>query len=247
MTGQPWFLTLFGGLDLSGPDSAAAESVLVQPKHVALLAHLAVEPVVTRGHRYSRRDYLVGLLWPELDQTHARAALRRVLHQVRAALGAEALVSRGDEELSLAAEVVGSDAREFVDEISKNHLARALELYSGELMPGFHLSGCAEFERWLDNQREHFRREAGATAWALAKRLESEDELSMAGQVARRAVHYSWDDERMLRRALEMLERLGDRSGGLQLYAEFCRRLRADFDAMPAPETVALAERLRSA
>lgn len=247
MTGQPWSLTLFGGLDLSGPDSAAAESVLVQPKHVALLAHLAVESVVTRGRRYSRRDYLVGLLWPELDQPHARTALRRVVHQVRAALGAEVLVSRGDEELSLPAEMVGSDVREFADEISKNHLARALELYSGELMRGFHLSGCAEFERWLDSQREHFRREAGATAWALAKRLESEDELSMAGQVARRAVHYSWDDERMLRRALEMLERLGDRSGGLQLYTEFCRRLRADFDAMPAPETVALADRLRSA
>lgn len=247
MTEQLWSLTLLGGVDLSGPDPAAAESVLVQPKHVALLAHLAVEPLVTRGRRYSRRDHLVGLLWPELDQAHARTALRRVVHQIRGALGAGVLVSRGDEELSLAEEMVGSDVRDFVEAIAHNHLARALETYSGELMPGFHLSGCAEFERWLDSQREHFRREAGATAWALAKRLESEDELSMAGQVARRAVHFSWDDERMLRRALEMLERLGDRSGGLQLYAEFCRRLRSDFDALPAPETVALAERLRRA
>jgi DNA-binding SARP family transcriptional activator len=246
MTGQSWFLTLFGGLDLTGPNSAAAESVLVQPKHMALLAHLAVEPVVTRGRRYSRRDSLVGLLWPDLDQTHARTALRRVVHQIRGALGADVLLSRGDEDLSLTEEAVGSDARAFVEAIAHNHLARALEIYSGELMPGFHLSGCAEFERWLDIQREHFRREAGATAWALAKRLESDDELSMAGQVARRAVHYSWDDERMLRRAIEMLERLGDRSGGLRLYAEFSRRLRADFDATPAPETVALAERLRS-
>lgn len=98
---------------------------------------------------------------------------------------------------------------------------------------------------WLDARRDHLRREAGAAVWALAQRLESDAEFTGAGQIARRAVHFSWDDERMLRRALEMLERLGDRSGALRLYDEFARRMRTEYDASPSTETVALVQRLR--
>lgn len=245
MTEDVWRLTLLGGIDLSGSDSAAAESILVQPKHVGLLAFLACEPLITRAGGFTRRDYLVGLLWPELDQGHARTALRRVLHQLRGALGSDTIVARGDEELAISSVLVLSDVGEFLEAIGRNHLARALELYRGDFMPGFHLSGCAEFGRWLDGRRDHLRREAGAAAWVLAQRLEADDELTEAGHVVRRAVQFSWDDERMVRRALEMMERLGDRSGGLQLYSDFCARLRADYGAKPSAETIALGERLR--
>lgn len=246
MAESSWHLTLLGGIDLRGPDAASAEAVLVQPKHVAVLAYLEVESSMATSRRFSRRDHLVGMFWPELDQAHARTALRRVIHQIRADLGAELLVSRGDEELAITSEMMRSDVRDYLEAIAKNQLAYALELYSGELMPGFHLAGCQEFERWLDGRRDHLRREAGASAWALARRLEDEDQFSKAGQVARRAVQYSWDDERMLRRALEMLERLGDRSGALRLYDEFTRWMRSEYDASPAPETVALAQRMRA-
>src|SRR2546428_7450745 len=37
--------------------------------------------------------------WPELDQEHARAALRQALHGLRQGLGADVLTSRGDEEV----------------------------------------------------------------------------------------------------------------------------------------------------
>jgi DNA-binding SARP family transcriptional activator len=245
MTDTCWDLTLLGGVELRGGSSAAAESILVQPKHVGLLAFLEIERTGSGQRRFSRRDYLVGLLWPELDQPHARTALRRVVHQIRTALGSEMLKSRGDEELAVGEAQLRSDVGEFTAALANSQLAHALELYAGDLMPGFHLSGCAEFERWLDGRRDHFRREAGAAAWALAQRLEADSDLSLAGQVVRRAVEFAWDDERMLRRAIEMLARLGDKSGGLSLYSEFCRRLRADFDAEPSPETSALAERLR--
>jgi DNA-binding SARP family transcriptional activator len=246
VTPHVFHLTLLGAIDLKGPDAKAAESVVVQPKHLALVAHLAVEAARVRSRRFSRRDHLVGLFWPELDQLHARTALRRVVYQLRAALGAEAIVSRGDEEIALEENIVRSDVLEFSEAVTKSQLARALELYCGELLPGFHLSGCGEFARWLDASRDHFRREAGASAWALAQRLEAEDELTMAGRKARQAVEFSWDDERMLRRALEMLGRLGDRSGALRLYDHFAQRMRSEYDAAPSPETTALADRLRA-
>jgi DNA-binding SARP family transcriptional activator len=241
-----WHLALLGGIELRGPDPAAAESVLVQPKHVALLAYLGVESSGPRLRRFHRRDHLVALFWPDLDQVHARASLRRVVHSVRSALGSDVLSSRGDEEIALGEQLLETDVDAFAHAIAKQQLARALELYRGELMPAFHLSGCAEFERWLDGRRNEIRRDAAAAALVLAQRLESDAAFTLAGKAARRAAELSWDDERIVRRALTMLERLGDRSGALRMYEEFSRRMRTEYDAAPSPETVALANRLRA-
>ena len=54
-------------------------------KATALLAYLAVSG---RSHA---REALAGLLWPEYDDEHARAALRRTLSTLRTALGEEHL------------------------------------------------------------------------------------------------------------------------------------------------------------
>ncbi|MDB4873969.1 MAG: transcriptional activator protein [Gemmatimonadetes bacterium] len=243
MTDLAITLELLGGVELRGVDADAAGRVLVQPKLVALLAYLAIAG--TDG-RFQRRDQLVALLWPELDQTHARTALRKAAHAIRASLGAEVLVSRGDEELALAASAVACDATGFRDDVDAGRLARAMERYRGDLMPGFHLTDCADFERWLESERTELRERAGAASLALAQMFEDDSSLTIATRWARRAARFSWDDERTLRRALSLLERAGDRSGALQLYDEFAERLKADFNAEPSPETAALVRQLRS-
>ena len=121
-------------------------------------------------------------------------------------------------------------------------MLRAVELYRGELMPGFHLPDCAEFERWLDEERALARERAAASAWGLARSLESDSRLTDAGRMARRAVRYSWDDERVLRRTITMLARIGDHAGALRLYEEFAARMKQELDADPSPETVALVD-----
>ena len=234
-------LLLLGGIDLRGLPPQSTHALLAQPKTVAFLALLALAP----ERRFQRRDRLCGLLWPELDQTHARAALRKTVHAVRAVLGAESVVGRGDEELALAADALRCDAEEFAAAADAGRIAPAIEMYRGELMPGFHVTGCADFEFWLAGERTALRERVAAAAWALACSLESEERHTDAGVWARRAVHYTGTDERVLRRAVQMLARLGDRAGALRLYGDFVKRVRETLDVEPSAETVALIESLR--
>lgn len=248
-------LHLLGGADLAGaPDPAAAEQLLVQPKAVGLLAYLALSAAGrgpggaggARVVRFHRRDRLAALLWPELDQTRARAALRKAVQTVRAALGAAAIAARGDEELALAEGVVWCDAVAFVRLVEEGLLAAALDLYDGELLPAFHLPGCGEFARWLDDERAGRRERAAAASWALAVSHERSAEHTAAVQWARRTVRYAWDDERALRRALVLLDQMGDRAGALRLYDEFARRLRAEYEGEPSRETRAVVAAMRA-
>ena len=71
-------------LHLLGPPRLELDGQVVQVsrrKAVALLAYLAVT-----GRCHSR-DSIATLLWPELDQSTARARLRRALAALREALG----------------------------------------------------------------------------------------------------------------------------------------------------------------
>lgn len=236
----PYSLSLFGSIDLRGP-RGAVEELLVQSKAIALLAYLGIP---TTG-RFVRRDTLVGLLWPELDQARARKALRQTVLAVRGGIGGDAVRGRGDEEIALAADIVWCDAAAFTSAADAGRLSEALDLYRGELMPGFHLAACAEFDQWLEQERAGARERAAGAAWALARGLEEAHKLTDAAGMVRRAVRFSWSDERALRRALGMLERLGDRAGAVRLYEDFRTRLAADLDVAPSTETVQMIARIR--
>src|SRR5205809_2209176 len=90
-------LRMLGRLSLTAADGREVRTLLGQPRRFALLAYLAA----ATPPGLHRRDSLVALFWPELDQEHARAALRQALHGLRHALGDGVLVSRGDEDIGL--------------------------------------------------------------------------------------------------------------------------------------------------
>ena len=134
---------------------------------------------------------------------------------------------------------------EFTLHADAGRLRRALELYRGELMPGFYLHGCAEFDSWLEQERAIAARSAAAAAWALAIQAEGSNELTEAGTMARRVVQFDWTDERVLRRTLLMLQRIGDRVGAIRMFEDFARRLGKELDTKPSEESVALADSIR--
>ena len=234
-------LFLLGGVELRGAPEAA-NKLLAQSKAVALLAYLALSP----GRRFQRRDTLVGLLWPELDQVRARADLRKTIHNIRGLLGAEVIESRGDDELAIPPEALWCDVNDFTAAADGKHLAYALELYRGDLMPGFFLRECVEFERWLEDERAAAAERFVAASWAMAVTFEGEQLYTKAGHWARRTVRHAWNDERVLRRVLAMLDRIGDRAGAMKLFDEFSLRLFADLGVRPSRETMELVEQIRA-
>ena len=229
---------ILGALNLLGVDGHALTSVLAQPKRVALLAYLAA----ATPRRLHRRDSLIALFWPELDQEHARAALRQALHGLRHALGDGVLVSRGDEDIGLDPERIRCDVVEFERAADAGRLADALDLYRGDLLEGFFIRGAPAFEQWLEDERVRLKVMALRSATLLAER----GGLAESVQWGRRALRIAPLDEPTLRRLMQTLDRLGDRAGALEAYEAFAKRLAAELEAEPAPETRALSDAVRA-
>ncbi|HVZ47958.1 MAG TPA: BTAD domain-containing putative transcriptional regulator [Gemmatimonadaceae bacterium] len=223
-------LRLLGVPAIDGGRDAAA--LLTRPKRFAVLAWLtAAQPAGPQ-----RRDRALVLFWPEQDDASARNALRQSLHAIRAALGEDALVSRGDDTIGVNPTVVASDVAAFHEAVARGHLARALELYRGDLLDGLHVRADG-FERWLAGERDRLREAAADAAWSLASKFESGGDPTSASRWARRTARLARTDERRVRRVLQLLDRAGDRAGAVQVYEEFAAYLREEFDVEPSEET----------
>jgi DNA-binding SARP family transcriptional activator/tetratricopeptide (TPR) repeat protein len=235
-------LRMLGQMDLRDPDGCAVTAVLVQPKRLGLLAYLAV----TGASGFQRRDLLLPLFWPELTEARARNALRQALHQLRRALGADVVLSRGTDMLAVDESRLWCDARAFEAALSRGALDEAIALYEGDLLPGFAVEGATEFDRWLDDTRMFLRRRATRAAWALADRRERTGDAAGAIESARLASSLGIDDETGLRQLVTLLDRVGDPRAALEAYAAFAHRLERSTGEQPASETKALIEAIRT-
>ncbi len=233
------FRTL-GALDLRDSAGARLSIILAHPKRTALLAYLAV--ATPRG--FHRRDTLVGLFWPELDQERARASLRKAVHHLRQAMGSDIIVGIGDEEIALAHDRVDCDTVAF-EALLTHDVPAALEQYGGPFLRGFFVPEAAEFERWMEIERARLRDVAFEGAWRLAEEEAHARNPFAAAHWARRAAALVPDDEGALRRLVSLLHTLGDRAGAVSAYEEFARRLKQDFDVEPSTETRALIRDVR--
>ncbi|HEX3234691.1 MAG TPA: bacterial transcriptional activator domain-containing protein [Gemmatimonadales bacterium] len=236
-------LHTLGAIDLRDESGREVRAVLAQPKRLAMLAYLAAAS--PRGSH--RRDILLGLFWPELDQDHARNALSKAVHFLRRSLGESALVSRSADDLGLDGALVWSDVAAFGAAWDGNRTEEALGLYRGDLLPSFFIPDAPGFEQWLEQERASLRLRASEAARLRAEWYEAGGDAAQAIECARRAVALSNGDERLLRRLVELLDRLGDRSTALHAYDSFAGRLAAELEVDPGAETVALIERIRAA
>src|SRR5256885_4343686 len=224
-------LRILGGVNLLGAGGRELSSVLAQPKRFPLLAYLAA----ATPRRLHRRASLLALFWPELDQEHARAALRQAVAGLRHGLGDGVLVTRGDEDIGLDAERIRCDVVEFARAAEVGRLADALDLYRGDLLEGFFIRGAPEFEQWLEDERARLKAVALRSATQLAERTEGHGDLAEAAQWSRRALRIAPLDEPALRRLMKTLDRLGGRAGALGAYETFADRLTAEAEGDPPP------------
>lgn len=235
-------LSMLGAVDLRGAEGRQLYSVLAQPKRLALLAYLAA----ATPRAFHSRDTVLALLWPDLNQEHARAALRQALYVLRGALGDSILLTCGDAVIGLDHSRLCCDVTLFDRAIDAGSRPEALTLYGGDFLCGFHVSGAPEFERWLDSERARLAARAATAAWALTDSEERRGNLIGALEWARRLHSLDRDDERAVRRMVFLLDRVGDRMAALRVYREFSRRIAADYAMEPAAETEALISAIRS-
>lgn len=122
---------MLGAVELQTAAGMALPSILVQPKRLALLAYIAL----SAPDGFVRRDLLLPLLWPDLDNARARNALNKAVHHIRQALGDGVLINRGDEELGLAPGRFLCDAVDFERASDREAWSEALRFYRGRLAP----------------------------------------------------------------------------------------------------------------
>jgi TolB-like protein/DNA-binding SARP family transcriptional activator/lipoprotein NlpI len=234
-------LRTLGAVKLRGHGGEELDAVLSQPKRLALLYYL-----VAAGPGFHRRDTLFGLFWMESDQAHARAALNQSVYFLRRQLDREVLLSRGNDEIAVDRSELWCDVLAFEQALGEGNRRGALELYRGELLPGFFLSGAPAWERWLDAERERLRSLATTAAWGLADEALATGDAASAGRWGRRAVDWTPYDEVQLRRLLELLARIGDRTGAMRAYDEAAARVAADDGGELSDTTRSLAERIQA-
>ena len=234
-------LRCLGAADLRTPEERELRAVLRQPKRLLLLCYL----VLARPRGFHRRDVLLGLFWPELDDPHARNALSQALRYLRRAIDSAIVRNRGRDEVGVDPERLWCDVLAFDSALAEGRLEPALTLYRGDLLAGLHVSGGRELERWLQEERTRLRRDAATAAAELTDQWEAAGDGIAAVRWALRHSELLPYDEIALRRATQLLDAVGNRAGAVRLYEIFAARLREDLDLSPAPETRALIRRIR--
>ena len=231
----------FGTVGLRNRDGMESQAQIVQSKRLALLIYLALAP----RRRCRRRDQVVTLFWPELDQEHARGALSQALRYLRRTVGNEAIITQGEEEVGLDRAVVGCDAVTFLALCETDQLEAALGLYQGPFLEGYFVADAGpEYERWVMAERAAFRQRAAQAAAVMAERAEGIPDLAAALRWARRGAAILPGEEVPTARLIRLLDQSGDRAGALRVYEELRERLLEEFQVAPSHETQALIARI---
>jgi DNA-binding SARP family transcriptional activator len=251
-------LTLLGAFQVT--HNQGALTGFNSDKTRALLAYLAVE-----AEQPHRREQLIGLFWPEFNEERARANLSQALHVLRklfdGATGAHPLLLADAKQLRLnPAADLWIDVHEFTRLMMgcsdhrpqrqrhcphcRNGAQEAMLLYKGELLTGFSLPDCPEFEQWLLVKRTELHRLAVmALAW-LAEGAETQGEWSEALAYARQ-----WATlEPLAEEAQQMLARLlmttGQRHEALNHLAAYEQRLTTELGVTPSAALLHLQQQL---
>jgi len=227
----------------------------------ALLIYLAVE-----SDQPHSRDFLDGLLFPEMPEDGARVNLRQTLARLRRMLQ--------DEQsevplLQLDGEVVQFnrladwelDVRLFLDRLDgcEQHrgkrsprcpeciaaLASGLALYRGPFLEGFVVRECEPFEAWMQRMRDRLQSAALEGYRVLVDYEERRGEYRDALSVARRWLEMDSCNEEAHRLIMRVLARQGQRNAALQQYKRCRQVLMSELGVAPDEETESLASRIR--
>ena len=226
----------------------------------AVLGYLAMEPGLSQP-----RQRLAEIFWPELPEHAGRNNLRQVLMQLQRVLGdKQAMHPRlvadrhairydpaGSDWIDVVAFsqpipdcVAGTGASDCAACLDR--LTAMARLYRGELMSGYYLADCPEFEDWLQIGRETLLRRALLLLERLSDCWERRGDLGKALTFALRFAELEpWSEEGQ-RRIMRLAAQSGQKAVALSQYDAFCQTLKTDLGVAPEEATRALAGSIRA-
>jgi DNA-binding SARP family transcriptional activator len=235
------FRTL-GALDLRAAGGEELRAVLAQPRRIALLAYLAL--AAPRGAH--RRDKILAIFWPELDTDRARNALGQAVHFLRRSIGADAIVNRNGDGLSIEWSGFWCDAAAFDEALDGNRIAEAIALYRGDLLEGFHIDDASDFERWLDTERARLAERYTQAVETLAAERENARDYHGAAAHWRLLLARDPFSSRLTLRLMRALKAAGDPAHAILQAHQHERLLRQEFGIAPDAEIAAMIRQLQS-
>lgn len=238
---------------LFGPPRIERDGVPVSidtRKAMALIAYLAITQ-----QRHSR-DALASLLWPDYEQTRARATLRRTLSVLNKALAGTCLdIDR--ETVSLR-----QDGEHWIDvyefqqclQHCRAHahpldepcsqclslLSRAAELYRDDFMAGFTLHDSDNFDNWQFFQADSMRRDLASVLERLVTAYTGRTDFATAITYARRWLTIDRLHEPAYRQLMLLYSWSGQRAAAMHQYQECVAVLEKELGVAPLGTTTEL-------
>ncbi|UCH60792.1 MAG: AAA family ATPase [Anaerolineales bacterium] len=219
-------------------------------KAIALLAYLVI---TDKPHT---RDTLATLLWPDYNQSNARAALRRTLSALRKALEPDALEISRDlvalaqpvklkcdlwefQRLVASTDSHGHDSHQVCAQCLEP-LEEAVSLFREQFMAGFSLRDSPPFDDWQFFQGEELRHQLETALEKLAHGYLARRTFEPAIMHAQRRLALDQLHEPSHRLLMEAYARAERRNAALHQYQECARILETELGVEPLEETTQL-------
>lgn len=221
---------ILGSAELRNIDGKLDHSFLAGAKRLALFTYL----VLNNSQGFIRRDHLLPLFWPEKAQNSARNSLSNMLYHIRQSLGNTILISRGTEELKLNLDLIWCDALTFQQALEEDTPDKAVELYRGELLEGFHMPNASpKLEEWLDQERKRFRVGFWDGLEELAIRAENESRFKEASELWKKRTEEDPFDTRIVKKFIRAMAWYGNHVEALQIAHNHGRLLEQELGINP--------------
>ncbi len=227
--GQPYLL------DKQGSQEEVVK--LHSRQGLALLAYL-----LEQGEEVSRAQ-LIELLWAEEEAPYASGSFRVMLSKIKKILPDALEITRYT--VRLKPDAMMWDTLRFMQMAQQgdlDSLRQATSLYRGEFMQGFTLGGSAEFQTWLEEQRENWIESHNQVMRRLVDSLLDQRDMQRAIHHVDRWLKLEPWQERAHRQRMWLYWQTGEVDKALQHYRQYTRQLERELGAEPAEDTQKLYE-----
>lgn len=237
-----WRVNLLGEFSLIAPDGQRVN--LPGRKHQALIAY-----VLLASGKSVNREKILGLLWGSRSDDQARASLRGVLSEIRRSMQKYATppIEADRTRIYLDQTRIESDVAELLDagqSSSVAAVAKAVNLYGGELIESIHLNE-QQFEEWRQVEQQNIRASYRKLLVVCLQNLEQDLRDDDLEKITNQLLDLDGADEDAHRALMKFYYRQGKTSLALNQF-ELCKsRLRAQYGSEVSDETMSLLASIR--